>query len=121
HHLAVLGRRADRGRRRLPVCAGRRGGGRGGDGAVPALSRWEAAHRHPHRGDQDARLGAPGRPVPDDRLHRGGVLAGIGGSLLITAQQYVSPADVGFEIAALALLAVVIGGSTSVVGTLLGV
>lgn len=72
----------------------------------------------------ETRMRASGHPVGRYLMIAyigAGVLAGIGGSLLITAQQYVSPADVGFEIAALALLAVVIGGSTSVVGTLLGV
>ncbi|MFD9499311.1 branched-chain amino acid ABC transporter permease [Streptomyces sp. NPDC060035] len=49
-----------------------------------------------------------------------GALAGVGGSLMVTVQQYLSPADVGFEIAAFALLAAVIGGTTSVIGALMG-
>ncbi|NGO72760.1 ABC transporter permease subunit [Streptomyces boncukensis] len=72
----------------------------------------------------EERMRASGHPVSRYLLlaYTGaGALAGVGGSLLIAAQQYVSPADVGFEIAALAMLAAVIGGTTSVVGTLLGV
>ncbi|QKW05183.1 ABC transporter permease [Streptomyces sp. NA04227] len=72
----------------------------------------------------EARMRASGHPVSRYLLLAyigGGALAGVGGSLLVAAQQYVSPADVGFEIAALAMLAAVIGGTTSVVGTLLGV
>ncbi|MFG3257760.1 branched-chain amino acid ABC transporter permease [Streptomyces sp. NPDC048172] len=71
----------------------------------------------------EARMRASGHPVARYLLmaHIGaGVLAGVGGSLMVTVQAYVSPADVGFEIAALALLAAVIGGTTSVVGAVLG-
>ncbi|WP_152748163.1 branched-chain amino acid ABC transporter permease [Micromonospora sp. RV43] len=45
-----------------------------------------------------------------------GALAGIGGALLIHTHRWVPPADVGFSTAALALLAVVIGGATSLPG-----
>ncbi|MDI3404092.1 branched-chain amino acid ABC transporter permease [Streptomyces cavernicola] len=72
----------------------------------------------------EARMRASGHPVSRYLLLAyigGGALAGVGGSLLVVAQSYVSPADVGFEIAALAMLAAVIGGTTSVAGTLLGV
>ncbi|MDJ1133635.1 ABC transporter permease [Streptomyces iconiensis] len=71
----------------------------------------------------EERMRASGHPVGRYLLlaHIGaGTLAGVGGSLMINVQQYVSPADVGFEIAALALLAAVIGGATSVVGAVLG-
>ncbi|WP_405823007.1 ABC transporter permease [Streptomyces sp. NBC_00838] len=71
----------------------------------------------------EARMRASGHPVGRYLLmaHIGaGALAGVGGSVMVTVQQYLSPADVGFEIAAFALLAVVIGGSTSVVGALIG-
>ncbi|MFD3524426.1 branched-chain amino acid ABC transporter permease [Streptomyces sp. NPDC058653] len=71
----------------------------------------------------EARMRASGHPVGRYLLvaHIGaGALAGIGGSLMVTVQQYLSPADVGFEIAAFALLAAVIGGSTSVIGAMLG-
>ncbi|MFG3427914.1 branched-chain amino acid ABC transporter permease [Streptomyces californicus] len=71
----------------------------------------------------EARMRASGHPVGRYLLvaHIGaGALAGVGGSLMVTVQQYLAPADVGFEIAAFALLAVVIGGTTSVVGALLG-
>ncbi|MFJ4502716.1 branched-chain amino acid ABC transporter permease [Streptomyces sp. NPDC088864] len=71
----------------------------------------------------EARMRASGHPVGRYLMvaHIGaGALAGVGGSLMVTVQQYLSPADVGFEIAAFALLAVVIGGATSVIGALLG-
>ena len=71
----------------------------------------------------EERMRASGHPV--DRYLMlayigAGALAGIGGSLMVTVQSYVSPADVGFEIAAFALLAAVIGGTHSVVGALFG-
>ncbi|RII13891.1 leucine/isoleucine/valine transporter permease subunit [Streptomyces sp. YIM 130001] len=72
----------------------------------------------------EERMRASGHPVARYLMLAyvgAGALAGIGGSLLVTIQEYVSPADAGFEIAALALLAVVIGGATSVVGALFGV
>ncbi|RFU85375.1 branched-chain amino acid ABC transporter permease [Streptomyces triticagri] len=72
----------------------------------------------------EERMRASGHPVARYLMVAyvgAGALAGIGGALLVTVQEYVSPADAGFEIAALALLAVVIGGATSVVGTLFGV
>jgi branched-chain amino acid transport system permease protein len=49
-----------------------------------------------------------------------GAIAGVGGSLLVTVQRYVSPGDIGFDLAALVLLAVVIGGTTSLVGAFAG-
>jgi branched-chain amino acid transport system permease protein len=49
-----------------------------------------------------------------------GALAGVGGALLVTTQAYVSPADAGFDTSTLALLAVIIGGTTSVPGALVG-
>ncbi len=42
-----------------------------------------------------------------------GLVAGVAGALLVTAQQYVSPADFGFDVAALLLLGVVIGGAVA--------
>ncbi|WP_405675775.1 ABC transporter permease [Streptomyces sp. NBC_01511] len=71
----------------------------------------------------EARMLASGHPVGRYLLmaHIGaGALAGVGGSVMVTVQQYLSPADVGFEIAAFALLAAVIGGGTSVIGALIG-
>lgn len=71
----------------------------------------------------EARMRASGHPVGRYLLVAhicAGALAGVGGSLMVTVQQYLSPADVGFEIAAFALLAVVIGGTTSVIGALMG-
>jgi len=49
-----------------------------------------------------------------------GALAGFAGSLLVTLEGYVSPGNGSFEIAALVLLAVVIGGATSLIGALIG-
>ena len=49
-----------------------------------------------------------------------GAVAGVAGSLLVTVQQYVSPADFGFDVAALLLLGVVIGGAGSVGGAFAG-
>ncbi|MEV7677973.1 ABC transporter permease [Streptomyces sp. NPDC088341] len=71
----------------------------------------------------EARMRASGHPVGRYLLVAhvcSGALAGVGGSLMVTVQQYLSPADVGFEIAAFALLAAVIGGTTSVIGALMG-
>ncbi|MDX3056059.1 ABC transporter permease, partial [Streptomyces sp. NE06-03E] len=71
----------------------------------------------------EARMRASGHPVGRYLLVAhicAGALAGVGGSLMVTVQQYLSPADVGFEIAAFALLAAVIGGITSVIGALMG-
>ncbi len=73
--------------------------------------------------EAEERMRASGHPVTRYLLVAyvgAGALAGAGGSLLIAVQSYVSPADVGFEIAALALLAAVIGGITSVIGALVG-
>lgn len=71
----------------------------------------------------EARMRASGHPVGRYLLVAhicAGALAGVGGSLMVAVQQYLSPADVGFEIAAFALLAAVIGGTTSVIGALMG-
>lgn len=47
-----------------------------------------------------------------------GAVAGVGGALLITSQRYISPADIAFEVSALTLLAVTLGGATSLAGVL---
>lgn len=73
--------------------------------------------------DHEARMQASGHRVFAHLLavHTGaGVLAGVAGSLLVTTQRYVSPADVGFHVAALVLLAVVIGGAHSLTGAAAG-
>jgi branched-chain amino acid transport system permease protein len=49
-----------------------------------------------------------------------GTVAGLAGGLLATQQRLVTPADVGFTTAALALLAVVIGGAGSLWGACAG-
>ncbi|MEU2661464.1 branched-chain amino acid ABC transporter permease [Micromonospora sp. NPDC007220] len=54
-------------------------------------------------------------------VHAGaGAVAGIGGALLIHTHRWITPADVGFTTAALALLAVVIGGAMSLPGAATG-
>ena len=71
----------------------------------------------------EERMRASGHPVDRYLLLAyvgAGALAGVGGSLMAHVRQYLSPADVGFEIAAFALLAAVIGGATSVLGALCG-
>ncbi|MFI0444476.1 branched-chain amino acid ABC transporter permease [Actinomadura sp. 6N118] len=49
-----------------------------------------------------------------------GAVAGVGGALWAAQARFVSPGDMGFEVAALALLSVVIGGSGSLWGPCLG-
>lgn len=49
-----------------------------------------------------------------------GAFAGAAGSLWTSAQRFVSPGDMGFSLAALALLAVIIGGVGSMWGSVLG-
>lgn len=49
-----------------------------------------------------------------------GALAGAAGSLYVSMQRFVSPGDAGFEVAALALLAVIIGGVGSMWGAVAG-
>ncbi|MFC7545712.1 branched-chain amino acid ABC transporter permease [Plantactinospora sp. GCM10030261] len=73
--------------------------------------------------DHEGRLRASGHPVPTYLALTyvlAGAVAGVAGSLLVTAQQYVSPADFGFDASALLLLGVVIGGAASMTGALVG-
>lgn len=49
-----------------------------------------------------------------------GAAAGASGSLYVVQSRFVSPTDLGFEVSALALLAVVIGGRGSLWGAVLG-
>lgn len=73
--------------------------------------------------ENEPRMRASGHPVDRYLLAAyvgAGAIAGIGGALLITYQRYVSPADIGFDVSALALLAVVVGGLRSVPGALAG-
>lgn len=49
-----------------------------------------------------------------------GAVAGAAGSLYVTQARFVSPTDLGFEVSALALLAVIIGGRGSLWGAVLG-
>ncbi len=73
--------------------------------------------------DHEARMRACGHPVAVYLLAAytgAGAIAGVGGALLVSAQRYISPADVGFEVAALVLLAVIVGGTTSIGGAFVG-
>lgn len=73
--------------------------------------------------EDEARLRASGHPVTgylSVTYLAAGAIAGLAGTLLVTAQQYVSPADFGFDTAALLLLGVVIGGAASISGALAG-
>ncbi|MEV1328058.1 branched-chain amino acid ABC transporter permease [Micromonospora costi] len=73
--------------------------------------------------DDEARLRASGHRVAAHVAGAhvaAGAVAGAAGSLLVVAQQYLSPADFGFETSALLLLGVVVGGTASVGGALVG-
>ncbi|HEY1178383.1 MAG TPA: branched-chain amino acid ABC transporter permease [Phytomonospora sp.] len=74
--------------------------------------------------DNEARMRASGHRVSLTLLWTftgAGAIAGAGGALLVTVQRTVSPNNAGFEVAALVLLAVVIGGAASIPGALAGV
>jgi branched-chain amino acid transport system permease protein len=73
--------------------------------------------------DHEGRMRASGHPVTAYLFAvvvLAGAIAGVAGSLLVTVQQYVSPADFGFDTSALLLLAVVIGGAESLGGAIAG-
>lgn len=73
--------------------------------------------------DNEARMRAVGYPTTAFALAgycAAGALAGAAGSLYVSVQRFVSPADAGFEVAALALLAVIIGGVGSMWGACVG-
>ncbi|WP_432830637.1 branched-chain amino acid ABC transporter permease [Dactylosporangium sp. CA-092794] len=72
--------------------------------------------------DHEPRMQASGHPTT--RYHytthlAAGALAGVGGGLLVTVQHAITPADAGFDVAAIALLAGAVGGR-SITGTVLG-
>lgn len=73
--------------------------------------------------DDEARMRASGHRVAAYlcvALVAAGAIAGVGGSLLVTTEQYVSPSDFGFDVSTLLLLGVVIGGTASVPGAVAG-
>lgn len=95
---------------------------------LAVAAAWWLLHRHPAglllRGvrDHETRMRSSGHRVSGVLLVTyvaAGVLAAVAGSLLVTVQRYVSPADVGFHLSALVLLAVVIGGAHSLAGAVL--
>jgi branched-chain amino acid transport system permease protein len=74
--------------------------------------------------DNEARMRASGHRVTGylyGTYVAAGAIAGVGGSLLVTGQRYISPQDVGFEISALVLLAVTIAGTRSLTGAIAAV
>jgi branched-chain amino acid transport system permease protein len=75
------------------------------------------------RRDDEQRLRASGHDAAGLVLAAfvaAGAVAGVAGSLLVTTQQYVSPADFGFDVATLLLLGAVIGGTGSLGGAIVG-
>ena len=73
--------------------------------------------------DNEARLRAVGYPVARYLLGAytfAGGLAGAAGALWISSQRFVSPSEIGFTVAAMALIAVVIGGLGSMSGAVAG-
>jgi branched-chain amino acid transport system permease protein len=83
--------------------------------AVAVLLRTRLALVLRGAADHEARLGALGYHVTRSLLAgwvAAGALAGAGGALLVAAHRYVSPADMHFDVSALALLAAAIGAGT---------
>lgn len=73
--------------------------------------------------DNERRLRAVGYPTGRYVLAAytvAGVLAGLGGGLLVSVQRFMSPGNMGFSVAATALLAAIIGGVGSLPGAMLG-
>ncbi|MCG5469296.1 branched-chain amino acid ABC transporter permease [Micromonospora sp. LAH09] len=92
-------------------------------GAVLLLLRTRAGLLLRAGRDDETRLRASGHRVPlylSGAHIAAGAIAGAAGSLLVVAQQYISPADFGFDTSALLLLGVVIGGTASIGGALVG-
>ncbi|MDT4988282.1 MAG: branched-chain amino acid transport system permease protein livM, partial [Micromonosporaceae bacterium] len=73
--------------------------------------------------DHEPRARASGHPV-NRYLYTAhvaaAVLAGLGGSLLVTAQHAITPADAGFDTASISLLATALGGAGSIAGAATG-
>ncbi|HET6212890.1 MAG TPA: branched-chain amino acid ABC transporter permease [Micromonosporaceae bacterium] len=73
--------------------------------------------------DNEARLRADGYPVTRYLLVAyavAGGLAGAAGALWVSLQRFVSPSDLGFQVSAMALIAVVLGGLGSMWGAVAG-
>lgn len=73
--------------------------------------------------DNEARLQAIGFPSQRYVLFgytAAGAVAGAAGALLVSVQRFVSPGDVSFSVAAVALLAAIIGGIGSLPGAVVG-
>ena len=73
--------------------------------------------------DNEARLRAVGYDTTRHAFAAyclAGAVAGAAGSLYTSAQRFIAPGDMGFQVAALALLAVIIGGLGSMWGSVLG-
>lgn len=73
--------------------------------------------------DNEARLRAEGYPVNRYLLAAytlAGALAGAAGALWMSSERFVSPSEIGFEVSAMALIAVVLGGLGSMWGAVAG-
>ena len=73
--------------------------------------------------DNEARMRAGGYPVYRYLLTAyagAGALAGAAGALWVSTQRFVAPADLGFAVSTMALIAVILGGVGSMGGALLG-
>jgi branched-chain amino acid transport system permease protein len=73
--------------------------------------------------DNEARLRADGYPVTRYLLGAyalAGGLAGAAGALWVSVQRFMSPSDLGFQVSAMALIAVVLGGLGSMWGAVAG-
>jgi branched-chain amino acid transport system permease protein len=82
-------------------------------GALGAVLRTPAGLLLRSARDDERRMRASGHRVTaylSTVYIAAGTVAGVAGALLVISQQYVSPADFGFDVAALLLLGVVIGG-----------
>lgn len=92
-------------------------------GLVAVVMRSPFGHTLGGIRDNEARMRAIGYPT-DWYVLAGytfaGAVAGAAGSLWTTTQRFVAPGDLGFEISALALLAVILGGVRSLWGSVLG-
>jgi branched-chain amino acid transport system permease protein len=74
--------------------------------------------------DNETRMRADGHRVAGYLLGVfvvAGAIAGLGGSLMASSQRMVFPSDVNFDVSALVLMAVVIGGAASLSGALVGI
>lgn len=91
--------------------------------SIQAVSRSPYGRALTGIADQERRMRAIGYPVGcllwTAHVWAGG-LAGLAGGMWVAAHRYISPADAGLAVSALALLAAVIGGTGSATGAVAG-